>query len=211
MFNVGSAAVAKFLPNSLITTRGDSRSRTLYLTFDDGPDPTITPEICKLLARYDAKASFFCIGENIRKHPEIASQVLAEGHLLANHSDAHENYTKLELASQMEDLEKCQREISRLNPATGKIFRAPRGKLDVLSLYKMKRTGWAIVHWSYDSLDHRKDTLETQLNLLRNTPVQSGDIVLFHDDHRLAVDLLVNLLPEWSEQGFRFSTVAELL
>jgi len=211
MLNVGAAAVAKFLPNRVITTKGNRHSRFLYLTFDDGPDAAITPKILKLLTRYNAKASFFWIGENIRKNPEIVLQAISEGHMVANHSNKHESYANLKLENQIEDIDKCQRELTALNSAARKIFRAPRGQLGLLSLYNLKRNGWSIVHWSYDSLDHRQRTLEHHIEYVRKNPVQNGDIVLFHDDNELAHHMLSILLPEWIELGFNFPTIEELL
>ena len=211
MINVGSLRVARLLPGRWITTRNDGADRSLYLTFDDGPDPNYSLPICDLLDQFDVKATFFCVGKNLEKHPEIASEIVARGHLLGNHSNTHFGFSRLPLDHQVAEIQECQLCIQKVDGDSPKLFRAPQGRLGIRLLRKLKSLGWHIVHWSYDSKDYAKGDVDRQLSVFRDSPVKSGDIVLFHDDNQLAIELLKRLLPEWKAQGFRMNTVKELI
>ena len=211
MINFGGARVANLLPNALIVTRSTRRTPKLYLTFDDGPEAEITPLVCSLLKKYNLKASFFCVGENIEKHPEIVRQLVDSGHVIANHSETHKDFMTLSFEAQESEVENCQRRIEKLNPTTRKIFRAPRGRLGLLSLIRFRLKGWKVIHWSFDSLDHEKNSLERHLASLRDKPPSNGDILLFHDDDGISIEILTVMIPEWIERGFSFATIDELL
>ena len=211
MFSVGGMRAAGRLPNALVATRGRSQGRPLYLTFDDGPVSGITPELCALLREFNAKASFFCIGENLRKHPEIATAIAADGHCVANHSDSHPKFSEVTLGERMRELRACQAEIEKLDAGAAKIVRCPRGELSIDLLLRLKLGGWRVVHWSYDSLDYRQEPAQKIAERLIREPVRPGDVVLFHDDHRRSLEALATLLPIWVEQGFSFRTVREFL
>jgi len=211
MVNMGGEKIAKLLPDWLVRTRGRRGSQTLYLTFDDGPNEIYTPPLCKLLERHAARATFFCIGRNVQRHSHIVRHLSDAGHTLANHSQEHTAFRSLPLKRQLAEIADCQ---SALRAACGhdkKIFRAPQGQLGLPLLIALKTRGWDIVHWSYDSRDYRRQSLEEQLARFRARPVRGGDIVLFHDDNRLVLDILEQMLPRWSQQGFQFESVAELL
>lgn len=211
MINFGGSRVARHLPNRLVTTQGKPGSKTLYLTFDDGPDPQHTLKISELLDSYGAKGSFFCIGQNLKKYPDIASILRKQGHLVANHSENHRQFGKLPLASQLEEVDQCQLRIYPGAEKGPKIFRAPCGQLSFRLLCSLKSRDWHIVHWSYDSEDFRKLSIEEHLARFKKQPVQDGDILLFHDDGPLARDLLQTLLPDWRQDGFKFETVLQLV
>lgn len=211
MLNVGGTKVARWLPNRLVTTNGNSANRSLYLTFDDGPDPKYTTAVCDLLQRYGVKASFFFIGENIRKYPDIARYVARCGHLLANHSLHHKSFVKLTLAEQLREAEACHELISQIIPHSQRIFRAPQGQLSIPLLLSLKRLNWKIVHWSADSFDYKHMSLAAQLEVFEKQPVENGDILLFHDDNQIAINILEHMLPRWQQEGFRFETVQELV
>ena len=210
MPNVGSKRVARLLPDSFIATRGERASRTLYLTFDDGPVDGTSQRVAEVLARHGVCASFFCIGEHLRRSADVAQTLLAGGHLLCNHSDRHRNYRKLDTISQDEDINACQQSINGLQPDSPRIFRAPRGQLDLRSALRLRRRGWRIVHWSYDSLDYSRPALSSIIERFEAKPVRPGEIILFHDDSELCAQALDRLIPAWKLDGFSFATVAGL-
>lgn len=211
MLNFGSYKIARFLPNRVITTKGKSNKKVLYLTFDDGPNPDFTIKIADLLQRHSAKGSFFCVGQNIAKHPEIAQSLIERGHLIANHSNTHSAFIKQSLASQLNEANACQQEIENINPDNIKAFRAPQGLLSFRLLIKLLIDKWRLVHWSYDSKDYQQKSFDEQKKIFDARPVSNGEILLFHDDNQLAVELLEHLLPQWTQQGYVFHTVAELI
>ncbi len=211
MINVGSLKAASLLPNRWITTHNARAENTLYLTFDDGPDPNFSLPICDLLEKHGAKGTFFCVGKNIEKHPEIATEIVERGHLLGNHSNTHYDFSRLPLRRQLAEIDECQHRIQQVDSSCPKLFRAPQGRLGIRLLHRLKSLGWHVIHWSYDSRDYIKGSIELQLGVFRENPVTSGDIVLFHDDNKLAMELLKNLLPEWENRGFQMNTVRELI
>ncbi len=211
MINVGNVRAARLLPNNWITTRGGKRDKSLYLTFDDGPDPNYTLAICDLLDKHDAKATFFCVGRNLDRYPEIGTELVRRGHLLGNHSHTHYAFSKLSLDNQIAEIEQCQARIRQIDGNCARLFRAPQGRLDLRLLRRLKKLKWHIVHWSYDSRDYEKGSVELQMNVFRDRPVVQGDILLFHDDNKLSLELLERLLPEWKSSGYQIKTVAGLV
>jgi len=211
MLNIGGEKIAKRLPNGLIVTHGKPKEKSLYLTFDDGPNESFTVSICELLEKHDAKATFFCVGKSIEQNPEIARYLVEKGHLLANHSYNHLSFKTLTLQQQLAEADDCQTKIESICPGLPKIFRAPQGQLSPALLLKLKSQGWKIAHWSFDSLDYLQKSLEVQLEVFREKAVNSGDVLLFHDDNQIAIDILEVLLPEWQQQGFKFPTISELI
>ncbi|MEM8491741.1 MAG: polysaccharide deacetylase family protein [Pseudomonadota bacterium] len=210
MPNFGSERIARFLPRSLITTTGRSWQRRLYLTFDDGPHPEVTPQVSALLKRHGIAGSFFCIGTNLERHPEIARQLIADGHILCNHSYSHKNYRRMMFADQLDDLTACADALRNAGSSSDRVFRAPQGQLSLQSILRLRKNAWRIVHWSYDSLDYRKPTTGELVGRFEEAPVRPGDIVLFHDDDEVCVRALEQLIPIWLEQQFSFGTVSEL-
>ena len=211
MFNVGSERIARCLPNRFVATHREPGSKTLYLTFDDGPNATYTQPLCDLLDQHRIKATFFCIGKNIDDSPEVAKDLLQRGHLVVNHSQNHKAFASLTLGEQLEEIESCQAAILRLNPSNPRVFRAPQGRLSIALLLRLKLKGWKLVHWSYDSHDYEFKQLDQLMAYLENKPVTDGDVLLFHDDCQVAMDVLDVVLPRWIQQGYRFETVDKLI
>jgi len=191
----------------LLTWDTGSTDRTIYLTFDDGPIPIVTPFVLNILKQYNAKATFFCIGDNVRKHPDIFEQVRAGGHAIGNHTYNHlkgwdtDDWTYLDnflLADEVID---------------SKLFRPPHGRISrsQIALLKKAKPDLKIVMWNVLSADFDKSVKPEQClkNVTGNTKV--GDIVLFHDSLK-AFDRLEYALPRameyWSNEGYTFSSLA---
>jgi peptidoglycan/xylan/chitin deacetylase (PgdA/CDA1 family) len=182
----------------------NSAPRCIYLTFDDGPIPIVTPFVLNILKQYNAKATFFCIGDNVRKHPEIFEQVKNEGHAIGNHTYNHlkgwdtDDQTYLNNFLQADKL---------LNTT---LFRPPYGRMkrSQVKLLKDAKPGLDIIMWSVLSGDFDVSLKPEKCldNVLKNT--QSGDIVLFHDSLK-AKERMEYVLPrameEWSKEGYVFS------
>ncbi len=211
MLNVGGEKVARILPNRLITTHSGRGGKVLYLSFDDGPNEKYTLPLCELLAKYSAKATFFCVGKQILKYPEIASYLVGQGHMIANHSQNHRSFRKLSLQEQIAEVEDCDDSIRAIDPEFKRVFRAPQGHLSIPLLFKLKARGWQIVHWSYDSKDYLQLSVKEQLAIIESKSVVDGDILLFHDDNQLAIDVLAEMLPFWKSEGFKFHSIRELV
>jgi peptidoglycan/xylan/chitin deacetylase (PgdA/CDA1 family) len=156
---------------------------TVYLTFDDGPIPEITPWVLEELKKYNLKATFFCIGENIDKHPEIFHKVIKEGHSIGNHTFNHLNGWKTATEAYIENVRLCEEVIEKAIDYNlkSKIFRPPYGKLKTAQLKAIRKLGYKIIMWDVLSADF--DTTISKEKCLDNvlSNVKPGSIIVFHD------------------------------
>ena len=155
----------------------------IYLTFDDGPIPEITEWVLEELKKNNIKATFFCIGDNIVKHPEIFKKVIGEGHAIGNHTFNHLNGWKTTTETYLENFERCEETIQQfeISNLTSKIFRPPYGKIKRSQAKAICQSGYKIIMWDVLSVDFdshlsREKCLQ---NVLSN--VESGSIIVFHD------------------------------
>ncbi|QQS52339.1 MAG: polysaccharide deacetylase family protein [Bacteroidota bacterium] len=181
-----------------------SRSeKTIYLTFDDGPTPEITPRVLELLAAHKAKATFFCLGRNVERHPDLYSQILNQGHAVGNHTYSHLKGWKSSLKSYIQDISLAAQLIQ------SKLFRPPYGRIrnnQVKYLSKQYR----IIMW--DVLSHDYNTRLPAKMCLRNVirSTRNGSVVVFHDSKKAAPTLLYTLplfLEHFTRKGFIFRSI----
>jgi len=182
----------------------------IYLTFDDGPTPEITNWTLNQLSAYNAKATFFCIGDNIRKFPEIFNQVVASDHAIGNHTYHHVNGWKTETNTYIKNAILCQMEIEKNHVAFTPLFRPPYGKIKRKQSKKLRQSGYKIIMWDilsedYDGAVTKEKCLE---NVLNN--IQAGSIIVFHDSIK-AFPHLEFVLPKVLEFGSKKGFVFEAL
>lgn len=191
----------RWLPRSLVLSSGPAADNALYLTFDDGPHPEYTPRVLDLLAANNAHASFFLLGEAVENHPRIVERIVAEGHLLGNHSYNHPRFAKLSWPEQIAQIERTDGLLAAFDNRKEHRFRPPSGRFTtaMLTSFAMRRRN--ITYWSYDSMDYQRQPAATVVEMLRSDPPGSGDVVLMHDDSEATVRVLTELLPEWRAQG----------
>ncbi|OMD41902.1 polysaccharide deacetylase [Paenibacillus borealis] len=190
--------------------------KVIALTFDDGPDPSETTQILDVLHKYNAKCTFFAIGKKIAAYPEVAKQVIAEGHELANHTYNHV-YFKKPISEQqiLQELELTEKEIVKISGKHSSLFRPPGGMYDDTLIDVSNNMGLKPVLWSWhqDTRDwNRPGVWSIYSKVIRNA--KNGDIVLFHDyvhGQSQTGEALKIILPELAKQGFRFVTVSELI
>jgi peptidoglycan/xylan/chitin deacetylase (PgdA/CDA1 family) len=191
----------RFFPNYLFSF--SKAEKVIYLTFDDGPIPEVTPWVLEQLAAYRAKATFFMIGNNVRKYPEIYQQVIDENHAIGNHTFHHLNGWKTINKIYFENVEKCAKIVDT------KLFRPPYGKLKP-SQAKHLRKEYQIVLWEILSGDFDKNISSERCleNVLNHA--KSGSIIVFHDSLKAEKHLrfvLPKILEYFDNQGFRFEKV----
>jgi peptidoglycan/xylan/chitin deacetylase (PgdA/CDA1 family) len=186
----------------------------IYLTFDDGPTSEITHWVLEELKKYEAKATFFCIGNNIEKHPAIFEKIIKEGHSIGNHTCNHLNGWKTSTKEYFENTKQCEVSISKvqstacnLQPVTCNLFRPPYGKIKASQSEKLMQLGYKIIMWDVLSADFdQKISPEKCLqNVLKN--VQSGSIIVFHDSVKAFPNLKYTLpktLENLTKRGFVF-------
>jgi peptidoglycan-N-acetylglucosamine deacetylase len=202
--------VLRWLPDSLMLTTGPAVGQSLYLTFDDGPHPQHTQSVLDVLAANAARASFFVLGEQVEKHPQIVERIVAAGHRLGNHSYDHPDFTRIPGAEQQRQIEHTDDLLAAFDGQPLHRFRPPSGRfpLSLLARRFMRRRN--ITYWSYDSLDYRRAPVERMVDVLRRHPPRTGDIVLMHDDNETTSRALAILLPEWRAAGFELRALPVL-
>ena len=169
----------------------------VYLTFDDGPTPEITEWVLFQLKEYNAKATFFCIGNNIKKYPEIFKKVIEEGHAIGNHTFNHVKGWKTSNKTYINEVESCEEVIQKsfLKHQPTKLFRPPYGKIKPSQSRILRKKGYKIIMWDVLSVDF--DVNITSQNCLNNVieNIENGSIIVFHDSVK-AFQNLEYTLPE---------------
>ncbi|SFI49549.1 polysaccharide deacetylase family protein [Olleya namhaensis] len=184
-----------------------SLDKTLYLTFDDGPTPEITQWTLDTLAQYDAKATFFCIGENVTKYPDIFKSVANAGHVIGNHTFNHLKGWHTHTDRYIDNTLKAQQVIA---PNSNGLFRPPFGKIKGSQAKQLLSKGYKIVMWSVLSYDW--EVKVTQEQCLKNVikHATSGSIVVFHDSVKASKNMqytLPKVLDYFSKKGYTFKSL----
>lgn len=188
--------------------------KVVALTFDDGPHPVYTPKILDILQRYNVKATFFLIGKQVEQFPEIARQIVSEGHEIGNHTYSHPNNLPKENWDEVRsEIEKCSTAIERVTGIRPKFFRPPRGFLNYRVLTLAQLEGYTIVLWTV-SADH-KDAPTPQAMAKRVLKlVHPCAIILMHDGRVSSrwkdVKALPLIIEGLRKQGYEFVTISEL-
>ena len=179
----------------------------VYLTFDDGPHPQITPWVLEQLRAYDAKASFFCIGKNVNLYPAVYKQILAEGHAVGNHTQNHLNGWKVPPADYIANIKEAATCIQ------SSLFRPPYGRIKrkhLASLHTAMGTQAKVIMWDVLSADFDTSITPEQCadNVLKHT--QAGSIIVFHDSEKAFKNLqyaLPVVLQSLTERGLHFKAL----
>ncbi len=183
-----------------------TNEKVLYFTFDDGPIPELTPKALKILDKYNAKATFFMVADNVRKHPDVYQQVMDAGHAIGNHSYNHVKGWKLSNEEYYSNIAKAS---DLLNT---KLFRPPYGQISP-SQAKHLAKDYNIIMWSVLSGDYDKNTSPEQCfnNILRKA--KNGSIIVMHDNLKAEENMLFALeesLKHFSQLGYRFDSLANI-
>jgi len=187
--------------------------KKVYLTFDDGPTPEITQWTLEILKLYDAKATFFCIGENVRKFPDLFKKIQNEGHAIGNHTYNHLNGWKYKQEEYLLNVEKCQETLLEFSEKTAvqtPLFRPPYGKLTPKQYKALKQKGYKIIMWDILSADFDTTISPKKCagNVLKNS--SSGSIIIFHDSMKAAENLkyaLPKTLRYLKENGYKMEAL----
>lgn len=184
----------------------------IYLTFDDGPIPEITEWVLQALEKYNAKATFFCIGDNIRKYPKIFEKVIAGGHSIGNHTFNHLNGWKTSCDDYLENsfLFEEQALQSKIYNQKSKIFRPPYGKIKISQAKKLRQQGYKIIMWDILSADYDCNISQEKCleNVVKN--IAPGSIIVFHDSLKAFPRLkfaLPKALEILNKRGYLFEAI----
>ncbi len=191
---------------------GPTDKKLVALTFDDGPDPVITPAIVKVLDKYQVKGSFFFMGEEIPSNKKAVAAVHDSGHLILNHSYSHKELTKLSADKLLVEIEHTNELIRELTGCTPAIIRPPYGTLDEKTLEELSKAGMTSVLWSLDSLDWSlRDRNYIVKNVLDN--VRPGEIILMHSngDKSETLAALPTIIEGLRQRGYDMVDLSTLL
>lgn len=198
------SALTAALPQSRLLTHGPrgstSDSIEIALTFDDGPHPDHTPRLLNVLAATGVRGTFFVIGERAAQHPELIRRIADEGHELGNHTWSHSEPAQTSASEFLAEVARTRRLLHDLTGRDCRLMRPPKGALSAgkaLGLWRQQQT---IALWNIDPKDFLMSDDAAMINWLKGYRPQSGDIVLFHDNHphaAIAVERLTRTVPRF--------------
>jgi len=189
-----------------LTWHKNRDSRRIFLTFDDGPIPIVTPFVLNILKQYHARATFFCIGDNVNKHPDIYKTLLADGHRIGNHTYNHLKGWKTDDETYTANFLKCD-ELLHTN-----LFRPPYGRIKKSQIKKLQQINPNLEIMMWDVLSGDFDQHLSPEGCLKNVMkhAENGSVVVFHDSLK-AFERLEYTLPRaleyWSREGYSFEVL----
>jgi peptidoglycan/xylan/chitin deacetylase (PgdA/CDA1 family) len=178
-------------------------SDSIYLTFDDGPNPEVTPWVLDLLNEFQIKATFFLVGKNVKNYPELFNRIVADGHQIGNHTMNHECGTKTGLNSYMSSVSQAEIYIQ------SDLFRPPYGKITRNQFKKLLDGGKNIVFWSWLSYDFDKNISPKKI-IQKAKDIKGGDILVFHDSEKGFPNLknsIIEIIEQLKSRGLKFKTL----
>lgn len=189
-----------------LTWHKNRQKKYVYLTFDDGPIPVVTPFVLNTLKNFDAEATFFCIGENVDKHPEIFNEVLANGHRVGNHTFSHLKGWATPDEQFLQNIEQCKAVVD------SNLFRPPYGRITMAQIKKfrmqfpeMEIIMWDVLSGDFNSANSPEKCIKNVMNNVMN-----GSIIVFHDSEKAFPRLEYTLpivLKRLKSMGFHFKTL----
>ncbi|MGE7093705.1 polysaccharide deacetylase family protein [Lysinibacillus sp. NPDC048646] len=190
-----------------------TKEKIIALTFDDGPHKKYTSEILDLLAKYDAKATFFVVGQNAEKNPEVVLRMYEEGHEIANHTYTHP--LKTNVPNLIKEIEQTHETIYSISGYSPILFRPVEGQYTDAMIDAIVKEGYKVVMWSWhlDTMDWKSPGVNKIVDTVLKG-VKEGNVVLFHDgggNREQTVKAMKKILPELEKQGYKFVTIPELL
>ncbi len=201
--------MAASLPRRLFMTSGPGGSRSVAITFDDGPDPVHTPAVLDRLRQLDVRATFFLVGRNVEAHPGLAARIADEGHEVGHHSYTHSPPASTPASTLVAE---ARRTLDLLERVTGKrpnLYRPPNGKLTPGKLLGLWALGQTVVLWNRDPKDFARGAAEPIRRWFEEEPLSGGDILLLHDVHAHVAPALDTLVERASRLGLAFGTPSE--
>lgn len=195
------ALIQKLFPDLLCRVEGEGK--LAYLTFDDGPTPGVTEEVLDVLAQYNAKATFFCLGRQVAHHPELSARIIAEGHRMGNHSYSHPDGWRTSTHQYLQDVALADTVID------AHFFRPPYGRLRPAQYTALKKK-YRIVLWDVMPGDFDTSRSADDCYQIMQQYVTPGSIIVLHDSQKAyprLKEILPRFLEEFSAKGYRFEAL----
>jgi len=171
-FHKSPAIFKKLLPEAIFKI--ESSEKLVYLSFDDGPTPEVTPWVLHCLEQYNAKATFFCLGKNVQLYPDIYQSIVDKGHAVGNHTFSHLNAWKYSTQKYAEDIENCAQYVN------SKLFRPPYGRIKPQQL-KLLSKKYSVIMWDIQTGDFNARLNRERAISECKKGIEPGSIILMHD------------------------------
>ena len=199
----------------LLTARGSHGNKFVYLTFDDGPDPKVTPHILALLKKYKVKATFFVMGKKVKKYPNLIKAIVKDGHELGNHSFSHPTNLGVYLPWKIwDEYLRCEREINKITNKKPTFARFPQGTAAIYGLFVLKQLGYKPINWSVEAKDWEKKVGKNLIERRIISKARPGSVILLHDGldsdigtQMKVAEALPKILETFKKKNFQFSTL----
>lgn len=201
---------SRSVPRRLLLRSGPRTSRTVSLTFDDGPHPENTPRILDVLKRHGAVATFFVVGERARKHPELVRRIVSGGHDIGGHSYFHRDPASTSARELCDEARKTDEVLRQIVGSSSKLFRPPFGKLSAEKLLRLWLDGRNVALWNRDPKDFAMSDADQLCDWLEANPLRGGDVVLLHDKAGATVEALEEGIRIVRRTGMQFCRISSL-
>jgi teichuronic acid biosynthesis glycosyltransferase TuaC len=205
---IARTAMAALLPHRLFMVRGRRTTNCVSLTFDDGPHPEHTPRLLDTLKSNGVKATFFVVGRQAERYPDLVRRIAAEGHDVANHSFFHTDVRLMSAREAVQGILKTQQLLRQLVGDVPPLYRPPRGKLTLGKLLRLWWAGMKVVLWNVDPRDYSCKSNSEMADWFRSNPLQGGDILLLHDRLPFAGAVLPEVIAATRQRGLDFVPIS---
>jgi peptidoglycan/xylan/chitin deacetylase (PgdA/CDA1 family) len=192
--------------SSLVIFKKEVLPNTIYLTFDDGPTPGITPWVLAELEKFKAQATFFCLGRNIKKYPGIFKDIIQNNHSIGNHTFFHLDGWRTKTKIYVEEVERTENLIGQFTRSR-KIFRPPYGHITPVQIKRLKDKDYKVILWTSISGDFSENLDVEKVIWALSYHTKPGHIIVFHDSKKAEKNLkaiLPELLKNWRSKGYEF-------
>lgn len=197
-------AMRMVVPSRWLVVSGPPGSSTVYLTFDDGPHPTVTPDVLRVLREYDVHATFFLVGKQVAAHPDLVRQIADDGHAIGSHSYNHERPHQVSSSQLVAELRQTQELLREVLAQPCRLYRPPYGKLTAGKLWRLWREQQRIVLWNRDPRDYLANSAWQIVSWFRQNTLVGGDIILLHDKCATTAQALPVLIEDVFSSGLGF-------
>ncbi len=199
------------LPRPWFICDGPFQGRTVCLTFDDGPHPQYTPRVLDVLKEQGVAATFFLIGQKADRYPELVRRIVAEGHVVGNHTYYHSNPPQTSASQLIEEIHRTRQVLEELTGSSCSLFRPPMGKLTAVKLLRVWLAGQTVALWNVDPKDCSSHSSAEIGAFFACRPLRAGDLVLLHDNHAYVAPVLPELIETARQSGLSFVTLPQWL
>lgn len=202
--------LASALPRRLFFTRAPAND-SICLTFDDGPHPEYTPALLDTLKQHGAPATFFVVGQQVKRYPDLVRRMAAEGHAVGHHSYSHGVPAETSARQLLDELRRTQDLLTPLLGEAPRLFRPPHGKVTLAKLWGLWRAGQTVVLWNVEPKDYARASADEVRAWFDEHPLRGGDVVVMHDNRPQGVAAVAHIIASARCRGLGLTTVASWL